>query len=203
MADKQIVDKQISELIEATTITGVDLFVLEQDGTAKKLKGATLLDFLTLDVMSASATTLPAGSQATAVYDKATGALTLGIPQGDKGATGDTGPEGKQGPKGETGATGPQGEPGPPGKDGITPEIVEGELVPVPSAGGGTDLSLGITSAQVGQIVKITEVDTEGKPTKWEAVNDRLPSVSPSDVGKALSAEQIGEIGRASCRERV
>ena len=171
MADKQIVDKQISELIEATTITGVDLFVLEQNGTAKKLKGATLLDFLTLDVMSVSATTLPAGSQATAVYDKATGALTLGIPQGDKGATGDTGPEGKQGPKGETGATGPQGEPGPPGKDGVTPEIVEGELVTVPSAGGGTDISLGITGAQVGQIVKITGVDTDGKPTAWEAAD--------------------------------
>ena len=164
-------DKQIAELIEATTIADVDLFVLEQDGTAKKLKGATLLDFLTLDVMSVSATTLPAGSQATAVYDKATGALTLGIPQGDKGATGDTGPEGKQGPKGEAGATGPQGEPGPPGKDGVTPEIVEGELVEVPSAGGGTDLSLGITSARVGQIAKITAVDETGKPTKWEAVD--------------------------------
>lgn len=164
-------DKQIAELIEATTIADVDLFVLEQDGTAKKLKGATLLDFLTLDVMSVSATTLPAGSQATAVYDKATGALTLGIPQGDKGATGDTGPEGKQGPKGETGATGPQGEPGPAGKDGITPEIVEGELVTVPSASGGTDISLGITGAAVGQIVKITEVDTDGKPTKWKSVD--------------------------------
>ena len=186
-------DKQIAELIEATTIADVDLFVLEQDGTAKKLKGATLLDFLTLDVMSVSATTLPAGSQATAVYDKATGALTLGIPQGDKGATGDTGPEGKQGPKGEAGATGPQGEPGPPGKDGVTPEIVEGELVEVPSAGGGTDISLGITGATVGQIAKITAVDTDGKPTAWEAVNDRLPNVSPSDVGKALSVEQIGE----------
>ena len=188
MADKQIVDKQISELIEATTITGVDLFVLEQDGTAKKLKGATLLDFLTLDVMSASATTLPAGSQATAVYDKATGALTLGIPQGDKGATGDTGPEGKQGPKGETGATGPQGEPGPAGKDGITPEIVEGELVPVPSAGGGTDTSLGITGATVGQIAKITAVDTDGKPTAWEPVDmaNSLPTVTASDNGKFL-----------------
>ena len=167
-------DKQIAELIEATTIADVDLFVLEQDGTAKKLKGATLLDFLTLDVMSVSATTLPAGSQATAVYDKATGALTLGIPQGDKGATGDTGPEGKQGPKGETGATGPQGEPGPPGKDGVTPEIVEGELVEVPSAGGGSDLSLSITGATVGQIAKITAVDDSGKPTAWEAVD--MPS---------------------------
>ena len=95
MADEQIVDKQITELIEATTITDVDLFVLEQDGTAKKLKGATLLDFVTLSVVSVTVTTLPAGSQATAVYNKATGTLALGIPQGSKGdpgATGATGP---------------------------------------------------------------------------------------------------------------
>lgn len=88
-------DKQITELIEATTITDVDLFVLEQDGTAKKLKGATLLDFVTLSVVSVTVTTLPAGSQATAVYNKATGTLALGIPQGSKGdpgATGATGP---------------------------------------------------------------------------------------------------------------
>ena len=58
---------------------------------------------------------------------------------------------------------------------------------------GGTDLSLGITSAQVGQIVKITAVDTDGKPTKWQAVNDRLPEVTPSDDGKALYVERIGE----------
>lgn len=35
----------------------------------------------------------------------------------------------------------------------------------------GGDLSLGITGAQVGKIAKITAVDTEGKPTKWEAVD--------------------------------
>lgn len=61
----------------------------------------------------------------------------------------------------------------------------------VPS--GGSDFSLGITGATVGQIVKITEVDTDGKPTKWQAVNDRLPEVTPSDDGKALYVEQIGE----------
>lgn len=37
-------------------------------------------------------------------------------------------------------------------------------------AEGGTDRSLGITGAQVGQIAKITAVDTDGKPTAWEAV---------------------------------
>ena len=39
------------------------------------------------------------------------------------------------------------------------------------SIGGGTDLSLGITGATVGQIAKITAVDTDGKPTAWEAVD--------------------------------
>lgn len=87
-------DKTISDLIQATQITNEDLFVLEQDGEAKKLKGATLLDFLTLDVMSVSATTLPAGSQATAIYNKATGALTLGIPMGAQGAPGAPGANG-------------------------------------------------------------------------------------------------------------
>lgn len=35
----------------------------------------------------------------------------------------------------------------------------------------GSDLSLGITGATVGQIAKITAVDTDGKPTAWEAVD--------------------------------
>ena len=224
-------DKAISELTQALQITNEDLFVLEQSGEAKKLKGETLLDFVTLSVVSVTVTTLPAGSSATATYDKSTGTLALGIPhgsKGDTGATGATGPanvltigsvtsgkvasatitgeapnqvlnlvleKGEKGDKGdkgekgnaftyadftpdqlaalkgEKGDTGSQGEPGPPGKDGITPEIVEGELVTVPSAGGGTDLSLGITGAQVGQIAKITAVDTEGKPTTWEPVD--------------------------------
>ena len=104
--------------------------------------------------------------------------------RGEKGEKGDKGDKGEKGNaftyadftpdqlaalKGEKGDTGPQGEPGPPGKDGITPEIVEGELVEVPSAGGGTDTSLGITGATVGQIAKITAVDADGKPTAWEA----------------------------------
>lgn len=87
-------DKAITDLIQATQITNEDLFILEQDGEAKKLKGATLLDFLTLNVMSVSVTTLPAGSQATAIYNKATGALTLGIPMGAQGAPGAPGANG-------------------------------------------------------------------------------------------------------------
>lgn len=43
-----------------------------------------------------------------------------------------------------------------------------GELYTAPAAG---DNTLGITSATVGQIAKITAVDDSGKPTAWEAVD--------------------------------
>ena len=114
-------DKAITDLTQAQQITDDDLFVLEQSGEAKKLKGATLLDFVTLSVVSVTVTTLPAGSSATATYDKSTGTLALGIPQGSKGdpgdtgATGATGPQGEQGVQGETGATGATGPQGPAG----------------------------------------------------------------------------------------
>ena len=41
-------------------------------------------------------------------------------------------------------------------------------------AAGGTDISLGLTSAAVGQIIKVKAVDESGKPTAWEAVD--MPS---------------------------
>lgn len=45
--------------------------------------------------------------------------------------------------------------------------------ITIPSGGGsgGTDITLGISGATVGQTVKITGVDENGKPTKWEAVD--------------------------------
>lgn len=36
---------------------------------------------------------------------------------------------------------------------------------------GGTDISLGLTAATVGQTIKVKAVDTEGKPTAWETVD--------------------------------
>lgn len=114
-------DKAISDLTQALQITEEDLFVLQQNGEAKSLKGKTLLKFVTLSVVSVTVTTLPAGSSATATYDKSTGTLALGIPQGSKGdtgatgATGATGPQGEQGVQGETGATGATGPQGPAG----------------------------------------------------------------------------------------
>ena len=118
-------DKAISDLTQALQITGEDLFVLQQNGEAKKLKGETLLNFVTLSVVSVTVTTLPAGSSATATYDKSTGTLALGIPQGSKGdtgatgATGATGPQGEQGIQGETGATGVTGPQGPVGPTNV------------------------------------------------------------------------------------
>ena len=87
-------DKAISDLTQALQITNEDQFVLEQGGEAKMLKGETLLKFVTLSVVSVTVTTLPAGSSATATYDKSTGTLALGIPQGSKGDTGATGATG-------------------------------------------------------------------------------------------------------------
>ena len=51
----------------------------------------------------------------------------------------------------------------------------------------GTDKSLGITGAEVGQTVRITEVDENGVPTAWEAVE------SVSDSGWTLINEALIE----------
>ena len=75
------------------------------------------------------------------------------------------GPKGDKGDNGDPGivisATQPTAESHP---VWINPE---GEASPA----GGTDLSLGVTGATVGQIAKITAVDDSGKPTAWEAVD--------------------------------
>lgn len=92
--------------------------------------------------------------------------------------------EGKPGKDGEPGAPGAPGKDGEPGKDGHTPKIAAtktGKTTSITADGveiaqikdgedAAADLSLGITGAQVGQIAKITAVDAQGKPTKWEPV---------------------------------
>ena len=81
-------DKTIGDLTQAASIGGEDLFVLEQGGEAKKLQGSQLIDYVTMNVISVTVETLPAGSQATATYNEATGTLSLGIPQGEQGNIG-------------------------------------------------------------------------------------------------------------------
>lgn len=63
--------------------------------------------------------------------------------------------------------------------DGQTQPVgvdANGKLWTQPGGGasGGTDISLGVTGAAVGQIAKITSVDADGKPTAWEPVD--MPS---------------------------
>ena len=96
-------DKAISELTQATEVTDSDLFVLQQGNVAKKLSGSTLKNYVVLDVVSAEAQTLPAGSDATANYNKANKTLQIGVPTGLTGATGPRGPQGPKGDKGDKG----------------------------------------------------------------------------------------------------
>ena len=79
----------------------------------------------TVESISATATTLPEGSAATASYSN--GLITIGVPtgatgaqgpKGDKGDKGDTGERGPRGFTGETGPQGPQGIQGPVGPQG-------------------------------------------------------------------------------------
>lgn len=48
-----------------------------------------------------------------------------------------------------------------------------------------TAISLGLTAATPGQIIKVKTVQ-DGKPTEWEAVDGEVPSVTASDNGKFL-----------------
>lgn len=76
-------NKPIGSLTEALSITDVDLFVLEQNGEAKKLTGETLTQFIDRQVMDITVHDLSATAKPTAIYDRITGKLELGIPQGN------------------------------------------------------------------------------------------------------------------------
>lgn len=64
----------------------------------EELLGNIATDLEDIENLTVTATTLPAGSQATASYSN--GTLTLGIPRGNTGATGATGQTGPVGPTG-------------------------------------------------------------------------------------------------------
>ena len=54
-------------------------------------------------------------------------------------------------------------------KDDGSKKLATEEYVDNSIAAGGTDISLGLTSAAVGQTIKVKAVDESGKPTAWEA----------------------------------
>lgn len=91
------------------------------------------------------------------------------------------GAKGEKGEKGETGPAGPQGDTGPAGPKG---------------ADGKDGAGMDVTGAEVGQIAKITAVDSAGKPTGWEPVD--MPSV-PNDyelVFQETVAEDVIQYSR-------
>ena len=97
--------------------------------------------------------------------------------KGDKGEKGDPGAQGIRGEKGETGPAGPQGNTGPAGPQG---------------ADGKDGAGMDVTGAKVGQIAKITAVDSAGKPTEWEPVDFR-----GSVAQEAVLASGIVDAGTA------
>ena len=70
------------------------------------------------------------------------------------------------------------------------------ETLPDAGSGTGTDISLGLTGASVGDIIKVKAVDDSGKPTAWEAYGWRKlkeftlpddPSTDTSDITYVMS----------------
>lgn len=133
-------------------------------------------------------TTLEAGESATASITGESPDLTLnlGIPKGAKG---------EPGMDGVTPTFGIESvETGEPGTDaevtmtGDAPNHGLRFVIPRGDKGdkGDTDISLGLTSASVGQTIKVKAVDESGKPTAWDAAD--MPSGGGSDGG--LSADE-------------
>jgi len=76
-------DAAISSLRAITEIQGADLFVLEQNGEAKKLSGQLLTEFIDRSILDVEVFELSTTSQPTSEYDRITGKLKLGIPKGN------------------------------------------------------------------------------------------------------------------------
>ena len=101
--------------------------------------------------------------------------------KGDTGATGATGatgpqgiqgPAGPQGPKGDTGAQGPQGDKGEKGDPGDTPDMTAYRTAEAQNViDAGKQDALIQSGASIGQVAKITAVDSNDKPTAWQAVD--------------------------------
>lgn len=75
-----------------------------------------------------------------------------------------------------------------------TAALTTTELQPA-GGSGGTDLSLGMTSAAVGQIAKITAVDADGKPTAWSPVD--MPSGGSGKAWTKLAEVTLTEDTRS------
>lgn len=129
-------DKRITQLPEAATLTGNELFIVVADllstATNKKVTAQTLRDYYANALAVGSTTTGAEGTLADVDY--ANGIFNFTIPRGDtgpqglQGAQGPMGPQGVQGPLGPQGFQGPQGNIGPTGVQG--PQGPQGDFGP-------------------------------------------------------------------------
>jgi len=144
--------------------------------------------------VTASAETLPAGSDATASY--ADGHLVFGIPRGDKGIQGEQGIQGVKGDKGDTGSQGEQGvkgdkgDKGDTGADGFSPTIAVTEIT------GGHEVA--ITDAEGTQTFdvmdgvspvlddEVTEDSANG--VKSSGIYDAIVNLLPTDTASGSIA---------------
>lgn len=60
----------------------------------------------------------------------------------------------------------------------------------LPDASGGTDISLGVTGASVGDIIKVKAVDASGKPTAWEAAGNTYHTLCTETLTEAVTTVQ-------------
>jgi len=138
---------------------------------------------------TASATTLPEGSNATASYSN--GNFAFGIPRGDKGERGERGLQGIQGERGLQGETGASGRDG---TDGISPTvsitpITGGHRITITDADGehSADVMDG-TTPDLTDYVQFTDLATTTKAGAMSAQDKgRLDSVY-DDYSSALTA---------------
>lgn len=75
-------DSTIGSLPAIEIMQNADLFVLEQNGTAKKLSGQQLSSFIDRQIVSVTVVERAATETYTATYNRNTGELIIGIPRG-------------------------------------------------------------------------------------------------------------------------
>ena len=119
-----------------------------------------------------------------------------------KGEKGDTGAQGIQGIQGEKGDKGDKGDPGSDATVDIVTPTAESTATQAASAkavwdmlgtgGSGTDISLGVTGALVGDIIKVKAVDASGKPTAWEAATAKLANPNALTFTGAVTGSYDG-----------
>lgn len=138
--------------------------------------------------MTATAETLPSGSEATASYSD--GVLSLGIPMGAQGEKGDTGERGLQGIQGERGERGEQGLQGAQGE--------RGERGETGATGAKGDTGNGISSitktGSSGLVDTYTITFTDGTSTTFNVTNGKDGSGADIDVDSALSSTSTNPV---------